>query len=61
MTEDKRSFPDVADGRPALDLAVELWAAGCDIETASFVARRLHDEGYRLVRASEHRPEGDQA
>lgn len=33
------------------DLAVELWAAGCDIETAGFVARQLERKGLALAPA----------
>lgn len=50
---DKRSFPEAADGRPALPMEPELWAAGCDHETARFVARQLRQDGYYLVRADD--------
>ena len=50
---DHRSFPDAADGRPALPMEAELWAAGCDLETARFAARMLRRDGYYLVRADD--------
>jgi hypothetical protein len=51
MTE-HRSFPEAGNGLPALSMEAELWAAGCDRETARFVARQLAADGYTLVRAS---------
>ena len=48
--KDDRSFPEAHDGRPARPMEVELWAAGCDTETARFVARMLAAAGYRLVK-----------
>jgi len=50
---DHRSFPEAADGRPALPMEAELWAAGCDHETARFVARQLDVRGYTLIRAED--------
>lgn len=50
---DARSFPEAADGTPALPMEPELWAAGCDLETARFVARQLDAHGYTLVRAED--------
>lgn len=47
---DHRSFPEASDGRPSLPMEPELWAAGCDLETARFVARQLRQQGYYLVR-----------
>ncbi|TNC14868.1 hypothetical protein FF100_04630 [Methylobacterium terricola] len=49
--EPERSFPEAADGRPASDEEVMLWAAGCDTETARFVAGQLQRQGVTLVRA----------
>jgi len=46
-----RSFPEAGDGRPALPMEAELWAAGCDLETSRFVARQLANDGYTLIRA----------
>lgn len=48
-----RSFPAAADGAPSPPMAAELWAAGCDLDTAAFAARRLRDQGYYLVRAED--------
>ena len=48
-----RSFPDAANGLPILPMEAELWAAGCDHETARFVARQLAKDGYVLVRAED--------
>jgi hypothetical protein len=48
-----RSFPEAANGLPALPMEAELWAAGCDHETARFVARQLYAEGYTLIRAQD--------
>ena len=50
---DHRSFPEAADGRPSLPMEPELWAAGCDMETARFVARQLAAQGYTLVRVED--------
>lgn len=50
---DQRAFPEAADGRSILPMEPELWAAGCDLETARFVARQLRAEGYYLVRADD--------
>jgi len=50
---DHRSFPEAADGRPSLPMEEELWAAGCDLETARFVARQLDVNGYTLIRAED--------
>jgi hypothetical protein len=47
---DARSFPEAADGLPQVPMEAELWAAGCDLETARFVAQQLDREGYRLVK-----------
>jgi len=44
-----RSFPEAADGTPTLPMEPELWAAGCDHETAKFTARMLREKGYCLV------------
>jgi len=49
MTE-ARSFPEAADGLPQAPMEAELWAAGCDLETARFVAKQLDREGYRLIK-----------
>ena len=48
-----RSFPDAANGLPILPMEAELWAAGCDNETARFVARQLDANGYTLIRAED--------
>ena len=48
-----RSFPEAANGLPALPMELELWAAGCDTETARFVARQLNAQGYTLIRAKD--------
>lgn len=45
-----RSFPTAADGRPIPPMAVELWAAGADVETANFVARQLAASGIAMIR-----------
>ena len=50
---DRRSFPEAADGRPALPMEAEIWAAGADLETARFVARMLRQQGYYLVRSDD--------
>jgi hypothetical protein len=47
---DARSFPEAANGLPQVPMEAELWAAGCDLETARFVAKQLDREGYRLVK-----------
>jgi hypothetical protein len=47
---DARSFPEAADGLPQVPMEAELWAAGCDLETARFVAKQLGREGYMLVK-----------
>ncbi len=47
---DARSFPEAADGLPQVPMEAELWAAGCDLETACFVAKQLSREGYMLVK-----------
>ena len=47
---DARSFPEAADGLPQVPMEAELWAAGCDLETARFVAKQLAREGYMLVK-----------
>ena len=52
MTE-HRSFPDAGNGLPILPMQAELWAAGCDIDTARFVAGQLDAEGYTLIRAED--------
>lgn len=49
----KRSFPEAADGSPSLPMEPELWAAGCDLDTARFVARQLASDGYSLTKADE--------
>jgi hypothetical protein len=49
MTE-ARSFPEAANGLPQAPMEAELWAAGCDLETARFVAKQLDREGYRLIK-----------
>ncbi len=48
-----RSFPDAADGTPTLPMEPELWAAGCDHDTAKFTAGMLRQQGYYLVRPSD--------
>lgn len=47
----ERIWPDAADGSPSLPMEPELWAAGCDLDTARFVARQLAKDGYALVKA----------
>jgi hypothetical protein len=49
MTE-TRSFPEAANGLPQAPMEAELWAAGCDLETARFVAKQLDRMGYTLVK-----------
>jgi hypothetical protein len=49
MTE-VRSFPEAANGLPQAPMEAELWAAGCDLETARFVAKQLDREGYVLIK-----------
>ena len=48
-----RSFPLAANGLPALPMEAELWAAGCNLEDARFVARQLDAMGYTLIRAED--------
>ena len=48
-----RSFPEAADGTPTLPMEAELWAAGCDHETAKFAARQLREQGYYMVKPSD--------
>ena len=48
-----RSFPEAGNGLPILPMQSELWAAGCDIDTARFVARQLDASGYTLIRAED--------
>ena len=45
-----RSFPEAANGLPQAPMEAELWTAGCDLETARFVAKQLDREGYRLIK-----------
>ena len=47
---DHRSFPEAANGLPQAPMEAELWAAGCDLETARFVAQQLERDGYVLVK-----------
>lgn len=47
---DSRSFPGAADGRPPMPMAAELWAAGCDLDTAQFAARQLAFAGIAMIR-----------
>lgn len=51
--DEHRSFLEAANGLPTLPMEAELWAAGCDHETARFVARQLGAEGYTLIRAQD--------
>lgn len=45
-------WPDlVSRSREPLPMEPELWAAGCDHETAQFVARILAQRGYRLCKS----------
>lgn len=50
---DQRDLTDAANGLPILPMEPELWAAGCDHETARFVARQLAAKGYTLIRAED--------
>lgn len=50
MAQPVRSFPEAADGSPTTDEEVLLFGAGCDPETARFVARQLSRQGVTLVR-----------
>ena len=50
---DNRSFPEAADGRPLPPMANELMTAGLSDDDARFVARRLRDDGYYLVRTED--------
>ncbi len=50
---DARSFPEAADGLPQVPMEAELWAAGCDLETARFVAHQLGKHGYVLMKPTE--------
>ena len=54
-----RPFSDAANGLPQVPMEAELWAAGCDLETARLVAKQLDREGYRLIKPldlwSEHK------
>ena len=47
---DHRSFPEAANGLPQAPMEAELWSAGCDLETARFVAKQLARDGYVLVK-----------
>jgi hypothetical protein len=47
---DARSFPEAANGLPQVPMEAELWAAGCDLDTARFVAKQLDRAGYRLIK-----------
>jgi hypothetical protein len=47
---DTRSFPEAANGLPQVPMEAELWAAGCDLDTARFVAKQLGREGYVLIK-----------
>jgi hypothetical protein len=49
MTE-TRSFPEAANGLPQVPMEAELWAAGCDLETARFVAQQLERDGFVLIK-----------
>jgi hypothetical protein len=49
MTE-ARSFPEAANGLPQAPMEAELWAAGCDLETARFVAKQLERDGFVLIK-----------
>jgi len=51
--DEHRSFPDAGNGLPILPMQAELCAAGCDTETARFVARQLDAQGYTLIRAED--------
>ena len=46
----ERVFPEAADGRPVPAMAAEIWAAGADTETASFVAQQLASAGIAMIR-----------
>lgn len=48
--KDRRSFPEAADGRPSTPMAVELWVAGCDLDTARFVANHLAFNSIAMIR-----------
>lgn len=50
---DNRSFPDAADGRPMPPMGYTLCEMGLSWEDAVFVARRLRDHGYYLVRSED--------
>ena len=45
-----RSFPEAANGLPQAPMEAELWAAGCDLETARFVAKQLDRDGFVLIK-----------
>ena len=47
---DHRSFPEAANGLPQAPMEAELWAAGCDLETARFVAQQLERDGFVLIK-----------
>jgi len=51
--KEHRSFPEAANGLPILPMEAELWASGCDHETARFVARQLGKKGYTLIRSED--------
>lgn len=54
MTDtDHRSFPEAADGRPMPPMGYALMEAGISPDDAIFAARRLRQEGFYLVRASD--------
>ena len=50
--EPERSFPEAADGKPISEEEALLWGAGCDPETARFVARQLQRQGVMLVKTN---------
>lgn len=50
---DHRSFPDIADGRPMPPMSHELMVAGLSSDDAIFVARKLREDGYYLVRSED--------
>ena len=45
-----RSFPEASNGLPQAPMEAELWAAGCDLETARFVAQQLERDGFALIK-----------
>lgn len=51
--DDHRSFPDAGDGRPMPPMGDTFYEAGLAPSDAAFIARRLRQNGYYLVRSED--------